>query len=797
MATTPPPGMEGHPVIRAVDEDQMANDADGANADEGVQREAEAAPVPITPPVDPMLVFMQMMQQNQAALQLALQQQQQQAAAAAAAAAVAQQSVLQQQMQQQQQTQLEAAALQRQQADAAAASQAAQMTKMVELMAAGQKSHNANVKLDAKNFSRIERFSNKREDWRQWRKYFMAAVRESDVDFANFLENVEKRKSEETTEGEEPATVFLNPTQSQLAAVLHSRLESVTSGEAAGIVELSGGNGVEAWRLLDKRFDPHTDGRMVDLIKRIFVFRVSDKPENVQADIVAWEQMVADLSRDHQETFSPNIKRAFLSAILPSWLAMKITEHMDRLKTYEKVKEKVISICETSPGRSRVNQLDAEDWGQWGPSWDEQQPESTEEELAAIAAGDTCHNCGGRGHFSRECPSPQKPKGGGKGGKGGKGKYGKGGGGKGGKGDRPQKLCTNCAAKPELAYKKNSHNNDGCWDLHPELRRPKKVQSVEGGEALGGIELNAIDVGLDDIGALSDCAVEDVRNPSDHVESVCVLSHLVIRAGEDKHTVNSFAHLSQDSDDEEEDIYAEKACLQAKFVKEHPQTQLARILEKPSCRTSGAEPPVRWSLPVVPGKDSKTPRSREAPRSPEVRAVVPHTKINMTSGSADPIQICPVENEWSIRTRKGRERQEQEKMVQALTDTHFTKVCIDSGAGVSVCPLNAFPSYPTTQDASSGKVYRAAGGQGLTDKGEKKPNFTAGGKAVTLKFRATDVAKPLVSAAGITAKGNRIVLDDVCSESYIENKSTGIKIPLTVEQGVYMMEMSVQPFQRL
>ena len=84
----------------------------------------------------------------------------------------------------------------------------------------------------------------------------------------------------------------------------------------------------------------------------------------------------------------------------------------------------------------------------------------------------------------------------------------------------------------------------------------------------------------------------------------------------------------------------------------------------------------------------------------------------------------------------------------------------------------------------------------MSDKGQKQPNLTAGGKTVSLKFRATDVAKPLVSAAGITAKGNRIVLDDVGSESYIENKSTGIKIPLTVEQGVYMMEMSVQPFRR-
>ena len=51
----------------------------------------------------------------------------------------------------------------------------------------------------------------------------------------------------------------------------------------------------------------------------------------------------------------------------------------------------------------------------------------------------------------------------------------------------------------------------------------------------------------------------------------------------------------------------------------------------------------------------------------------------------------------------------------------------------------------------------------------------------------------------IAQKGNRIVLDDADSESYILNKSTGKKIPLTIENGVYMMEMRVKrasaPFQ--
>ena len=65
-----------------------------------------------------------------------------------------------------------------------------------------------------------------------------------------------------------------------------------------------------------------------------------------------------------------------------------------------------------------------------------------------------------------------------------------------------------------------------------------------------------------------------------------------------------------------------------------------------------------------------------------------------------------------------------------------------------------------------------------------------------MRFRATDVAKPLASATKVTEKGNRIVLDEIGCASYIENKKTGANIPLTIENGQYMMEISVQPFRR-
>ena len=82
----------------------------------------------------------------------------------------------------------------------------------------------------------------------------------------------------------------------------------------------------------------------------------------------------------------------------------------------------------------------------------------------------------------------------------------------------------------------------------------------------------------------------------------------------------------------------------------------------------------------------------------------------------------------------------------------------------------------------------------MVNVGEKRPCFATNGIDAWLTFQATTkVQKPLAAATRITEKGNRIVLDDADSESYIQNKKTGKKIPLNIENGVYMMEMLIKP----
>jgi len=59
-----------------------------------------------------------------------------------------------------------------------------------------------------------------------------------------------------------------------------------------------------------------------------------------------------------------------------------------------------------------------------------------------------------------------------------------------------------------------------------------------------------------------------------------------------------------------------------------------------------------------------------------------------------------------------------------------------------------------------------------------------------MDFNEADVKKPLASAACVTRAGNRIMLDG--EGGFIENKFTGEKMQVQIENGVYVYEVQME-----
>ena len=115
---------------------------------------------------------------------------------------------------------------------------------------------------------------------------------------------------------------------------------------------------------------------------------------------------------------------------------------------------------------------------------------------------------------------------------------------------------------------------------------------------------------------------------------------------------------------------------------------------------------------------------------------------------------------------------------------------MDSGAGESVFPTAMLKTEPVHHTDKVGRTYRAAGGQALVNRGEKRIKFSTNGIMGSMNFQAIDeVSKPLASAARITEKGNQMVSNDENGESYIKNHKSDKRIPLVKENGVYVMEV--------
>ena len=113
------------------------------------------------------------------------------------------------------------------------------------------------------------------------------------------------------------------------------------------------------------------------------------------------------------------------------------------------------------------------------------------------------------------------------------------------------------------------------------------------------------------------------------------------------------------------------------------------------------------------------------------------------------------------------------------TTGDWVSMIVDSGAGESVAPSDAFAGYPIfeTDAFRSGLECTAAGGHSIVNQGVSQPllHTTDGDKRI-MTFQIAEVTKILASVSRIVATGHRVVFDSPDIGSYIEHKDSGGKL---------------------
>ena len=129
-------------------------------------------------------------------------------------------------------------------------------------------------------------------------------------------------------------------------------------------------------------------------------------------------------------------------------------------------------------------------------------------------------------------------------------------------------------------------------------------------------------------------------------------------------------------------------------------------------------------------------------------------------------------------------------------------VTADSGAGEHVCPPTLFPQVPVRESEGSkkGVTYKVANGESIPNKGEKKiEGQNSNGVPMNIKAQVAKVSKFLASIGKMVKAGNKIVMDE--NDSYIQNKKTGLRTPMRLENNVFVFDLwvekdSAEPFPR-
>lgn len=321
------------------------------------------------------------------------------------------------------------------------------MAQMVEVAKALTEAAKLNEKLqvkdgpkdntgDVKGFGeriqkKLDKWDGKQSTWADFKFQLKVAIGAVEPRILDVMEQTEK--------GEEEAAVARILTfgedyqdASRWAKGLYEALTLTVRGDALTFMKgVAGQNGFEGWRKIHRNYSKITPARaLMSLLEVVEVKPIIDETKLALA-IEEWEVKAANLVRDYNEGISETMKVAIVTAMCPEPVRDIIFQAADSMTTtYKMFKDKLHTIIANRTGTSAPEPMTVNSaevaanvaWGNIGDyAFQGEWQECEALDLNYLGGVRFCHNCGGAGHFARECPSAKGSGKGGKGGKSGKG----------------------------------------------------------------------------------------------------------------------------------------------------------------------------------------------------------------------------------------------------------------------------------------------------------------------------------------------------------------------------------------
>ena len=173
---------------------------------------------------------------------------------------------------------------------------------------------------EQKLLTKPDRFASEKEKWKEWSKEFVSFLAAGNPQVREATALAASRRHGEPFSNAELALLGYTG----VASVLYTVLENQTRGVANGLVEAAGGNGLEAWRLLVKEYDPDEAENEVDeLISLLQPGAYSN--DKLHKGVLDWEKGRGDYQTKYSE---PACTARQAKAILISMTEGPLREHL-------------------------------------------------------------------------------------------------------------------------------------------------------------------------------------------------------------------------------------------------------------------------------------------------------------------------------------------------------------------------------------------------------------------------------------------------------------------------------------